>query len=66
MCIRDRLTGLPFSLPTEAQWEYAAAGGKSYPYAGSDNIRDVAYYASNANAVSYTHLISVSTSYPNT
>ena len=28
---------------------YAAAGGESYPYAGSDNIRDVAYYASNAN-----------------
>lgn len=45
----NKLTGLPFSLPTEAQWEYAAVGGESYPYAGSDNIRDVAYYASNAN-----------------
>ena len=42
-------SGKKFDLPTEAQWEYAAAGGESYPYAGSDNIRDVAYYASNAN-----------------
>ena len=45
----NEITGLHFTLPTEAQWEYAAAGGESYPYAGSDNIRDVAYYASNAN-----------------
>ena len=42
-------SGKKIDLPTEAQWEYAAAGGESYPYAGSDNIRDVAYYASNAN-----------------
>lgn len=45
----NKLTGLPFSLPTEAQWEYAAAGGENYLYAGSDNIREVAYYSSNAN-----------------
>lgn len=45
----NRLTGLHFSLPTEAQWEYAATGNESYPYAGSGNIREVAYYGANAN-----------------
>ena len=42
----NKLTGLPFSSLRRRNGEYAAAGGESYPYAGSDNIRDVAYYAS--------------------
>lgn len=42
--ILKEMTGLDFDLPTEAQWEFAAKGGKyskGYTYAGSDNIDEV-------------------------
>ena len=46
----SELTGVNFSLPTEAQWEFAARGGnlrEGYMFSGSNDINAVGWFSGN-------------------
>lgn len=49
--INSDRTDIQFSLPTKEEWEYAASDGnidEGFNYSGSDNIKEVAWYADNS------------------
>ena len=43
-------SGLGIRLPTRAEWCYAACGGRSWPYSGSDLAEEVAWSAHNSGS----------------
>lgn len=52
----NEITGDNFSLPTEAQWEFAARGGnysKGYKYSGSNNFDVVAWFTENSDEMTH-------------
>jgi len=56
MCADQLPTGMRFALATEAEWHYAATGGRKshgYIYAGSNTINNVAWYSNNAEHASH-------------
>ena len=52
-----------FRLPTDCEWEWAAGGGTSFKYAGSDDLNEVAWWRENSNAKTHQVALKKSNGY---
>jgi formylglycine-generating enzyme required for sulfatase activity len=51
----NKLTGKSYRLPSEAEWEYAAKAGKNDIFAGTNNLKEVAWFGDNSG--NQTHAV---------